>query len=105
MTAPTNNPTMIDITITDNVHPSKDNDNPSHHKTKAKKSSDKDCKQNDKKTSKKQANDTKNDETMISFGDTGDINNYTPLIGKIKHEVDIIFKNKKYTTPSHSNSR
>ena len=31
MTAPTNNPTMMDITITDNIHPSKDTDNPSHH--------------------------------------------------------------------------
>ena len=35
---------------------------------------------------------------MISFDDTEEMNNHTPLIRNIKHGVDITFKNNKYTT-------
>ena len=38
---------MIDINITEKTSLSKDNDNPSHHKKKGKKSSDEDSKQKD----------------------------------------------------------
>ena len=36
---------------------------------------------------------------MISFDDTEEMNNHTPLMRNIKHGVGITFKNNKYTTP------
>lgn len=36
---------------------------------------------------------------MISFDDTEKMTNQTPLMKKIEHGADIIFKINKYTTP------
>lgn len=70
MNESTTNPTMIDSTITETVDNPKDTDNISHNKKKAKTSPDEDCKQNDKITSENQVNNSKNDETLITFDDT-----------------------------------
>ena len=54
---------------------------------------------NNKQSSKKQVNNPKIDETMITVDDTGDKNNQISLMRKIEHGTDIMFKNNKYTTP------
>ena len=86
MTAPNNNSTMMDININEKITLQRHREPITI------------LNKNIKKTSEIQANDTKNDETIISFDKTEEMNNQTPLMRKIKHGVDITFKNKKYTT-------
>ena len=52
MSAPTNAPTRMDITINEMAENSKDIDNLPHQKTRAKKSYNEDCKQNNKNSAR-----------------------------------------------------
>ena len=85
MRNPTTNLTMMDISITDTIYHSKDTENLSHNKKKAKITSDEENKQNNKKFSEKQVNNPKNDKIMITFDDIKDKDNQTSLMRNIEH--------------------
>ena len=98
MTTPTQNPTMMDITITETTETTIAYNSPLSHNKKVKKSNAASFNRNVAKTSQNKGINSEKDESMISFEDTEAMPKENQMLKKIKHGVDITFKNKKFTS-------